>query len=407
MVRAHSLVRRLLWTLIGSLTVVALTLGAGGALLIERIVEDTSDRLLGASARSIAETLALEDGEVTMDLPPYALGMLENNARDNVYYSVHRGQELLTGYPDLPFNANWTGEVDRSTFRYETYAGVRIRVASEARRLPLIDDLIVVQVAETLDARRDLAERMLIGLAALEAVMIIVAALVVWPSLRTGLAPVTRLSSHINERRAAQGGFAPLPTSDVPEELGPLVDGFNLLLQRLESSVDGMRRFTADASHQMRTPLAILRTHLSVLRTHGAASSIGQSSLEDLDHGVRRLEGLLSGLLALARTESAQDETGEETDLNLVVQGVANDARDFAASRNVRILTRVQSEGARLRGEGLPVTEIARNLLDNAIRYNRPGGTVRVGVEASGEGASIYVEDDGPGVPAGRARQDL
>jgi two-component system sensor histidine kinase TctE len=80
----------------------ALLLGLGGALTINNIVEGVNDRFLGASARAIAETLALEDDEVTLDIPPSALGMLENDARDNVYYSVRAGKELITGYPDLP-----------------------------------------------------------------------------------------------------------------------------------------------------------------------------------------------------------------------------------------------------------------------------------------------------------------
>ena len=164
---------------VGSLTVVAITLGAGGALLVNGIVEHTADRLLGASARAIAETLAVDQGEITLDLPPSALGMLENAQRDNVYYNVRHGAELVTGYPDLPGIPAAKAIIGSSAFRYDTYRGERVRVASEARSLPRIPGVIVVQVAETLQGRHDLARQMLGGLAALEAAFVLVAGLLV------------------------------------------------------------------------------------------------------------------------------------------------------------------------------------------------------------------------------------
>src|SRR5690349_8018871 len=96
-----SLTSRLFRGLVGPMAGLALVLGVGGALAIHSIVEAVNDRLLGASARSVAETLEVEDGDITLDLPPWALGMLENTSRDNIYYNVYEGQRLLTGYPHL------------------------------------------------------------------------------------------------------------------------------------------------------------------------------------------------------------------------------------------------------------------------------------------------------------------
>src|SRR5689334_11024403 len=159
-----SLTSRLFRGLVGPMAGLALLLGVGGALAIHSIVEAVNDRLLGASARSVAETLEVEDGDITLDLPPWALGMLENSARDNIYYNVYDGDRLITGYPNLPPPPRSALADQRTTFRYGHYRGQPVRIAAEARRLPRVKELVVVQVAETLEARTALSRRMLIQL---------------------------------------------------------------------------------------------------------------------------------------------------------------------------------------------------------------------------------------------------
>jgi two-component system, OmpR family, sensor histidine kinase TctE len=393
--RAPSLTQRLLWGLVGSLAAVAVALGAGGAWLINRIVEGTSDRLLGASVRAIAETLEVEDGKLTLDLPPFALGMLENNERDNIYYNVFQDGRLVTGYPDLPQSPPMAAET--SSFRYESYRGSRIRIAAEARSLPRVQGVIVVQVAETLDSRLALARQMMIGLAALEFLLVAIAALLVWPTLRWSLRPVTRLRRAMDEHGA---DFQPLSTQGVPVELDGLVGGFNSLLERLSSSVEGMRRFTADASHQMRTPLTILRTHLAILKKHGSESDAGRQSVADIEHATSRLQGLLTGLITLARAEEAPLQgMATMTDIKAVVREVSERLAPLAVEAGVQLDTRLPKARLRSRVDALLLSEILSNLVDNAIRYNRAGGVVRLSAEGT-ERICVAVEDDGPGVPA-------
>jgi two-component system sensor histidine kinase TctE len=397
---ARSLTGRLLWALVGSLTIVAVVLGAGGAWLINGIVEGSADRLLGASARAIAETLAVDEGEITLDLPPFALGMLENNARDNVYYSVRHNGRLITGYPDLPTAAPAGVDLEESTFRYAEYRGARIRIAAEARRLPRINGPIVVQVAETLDARRELSRRMLAGLAILEALLVSVAGLLVWPTVKWSLRPLTRLREEMDARSQARADFKPLPMAGVPVELSALVEGFNGLLSRLEASVEGMRRFTADASHQMRTPLAILRTHLALLRKHGADSVKGRASLDDIDLATDRLQSLLTGLITLARTEDAvASESREIVDLADVARQVATEFAPLASKSRIHIELDAPETGVPSSADPVLVTELLSNLIDNAIRYNSRGGQVVVRVSSSEDASILQVDDDGAGIP--------
>ncbi|MGH6997473.1 MAG: sensor histidine kinase N-terminal domain-containing protein, partial [Phenylobacterium sp.] len=97
-----SLLVRLLTVIVGPLILLAVLLAVGSGVLIHSLTQRTSDRVLLGSLAAIAETLAIEDGEITLDLPPAAFGMLEDAERDNVYYSVRHGRTLLSGYRDLP-----------------------------------------------------------------------------------------------------------------------------------------------------------------------------------------------------------------------------------------------------------------------------------------------------------------
>lgn len=395
-----SLTGRLFRGLVGPMIGLALLLGLGGAWAIHSTVEAVNDRLLGASARAVAETLEVEDGEITLDLPLWALGMLESTARDNIYYNVFAGRRLITGYPDLwPPDAR-TLDVQRTHFRYSEYRGRPVRIATEARRLPRIEDLVVVQVAETLDARRALTRHLLLQLIALEVALIAFASVLIPVGVRLGLAPLASLRRRMDARTASD--FTPLPLADVPRELRDLVAAFNSLLERLDTATERMRRFTADASHQMRTPLSILRTHIGVLKQARLDTDEARQSIADIEAAADRLQRLLIQLLALARAEGA-DTFGlalKDIDMGAVSRAVAEEhaMQALRAGVDLRFVCD-ESRPLLARADDVLVKELLGNLVDNAVRYNNPGGTVTVRVSPSQAGVRVEVEDDGPGIP--------
>lgn len=395
-----SLTARLLVALILPTAALALVLGVGGALFIDRIVESVNDRPLDASVRSIADTLALENGQVTLDLPPSAFGMLENEERDNVYYSVHVGEELLTGYPDLP-RVHAVGEpIDETRFAYSTYRDSPIRVAVIVRHVPRVEAPIVVQVAETLDARKSLSRQMLSGLFALEALLIGLLVLLLPLAVRWGLFPLVEVRRGIDSRSATD--FTPLTLQQVPTELRGFVTAFNGLLFRLHEAVEGLRRFTADASHQMRTPLSILRAHLQVLKREGTGTPVGQASLADIDVATARLQRLLTQLLALARAEGNRESfvrLVRTVDLGELARSVAEEHVPAALRKGVDIQFDTEERATARTVEEL-ARELVSNLVDNAIRYNHKGGTVWLRVTSRVDAVRIHIEDDGPGIPA-------
>jgi two-component system sensor histidine kinase TctE len=394
-----SLTGRLLVALILPTATLALMLGVGGALFIDRIVEGVNDRLLETSARSIADTLALEHGDITLDLPPSAFGMLENDERDNVYYSVHVGPELLTGYADLPRVQTRDASVDDTRFANASYRGSPVRLAAVVRRVPRVEAPVVVQVAETLDSRNGLQRRLLAGLLVLEVLLIVPLVVLVPLAVRWGLRPLVEVRQEVDSRSPVD--FTPLTLQRVPTELRSFVTAFNGLLLRLQDAMEGVRRFTADASHQMRTPLSVLRTHLQVLQREGLQSAAGQASLADIDAATGRLQRLLTQLLALARAEGSRERLARlerQVDLVALTRSVAEDYVPVALREGVDIQFEADAAVAVRTVEEF-ARELIANLVDNAIRYNRTAGTVWLRVESLPDVRRVVVEDDGPGIP--------
>lgn len=391
--RQWSLARRQHVFLLAFLTIGALALGAAGAWFIEDFAERTSDRVLRASVNAISETIALEKGRVTLEVPPGAFGMLEDSARDNVFYSVRSGTQSITGYDDFP--SAQPPPADATNYRYLFYRGQRVRVATQARYLTDDHPPVVVQVAETLDERSALVRRMLLGLIVLEAIFVGLAAALIAPAVRWGIMPITRLQHAIADRRGSEFGFAPLEVSQAPAELRGLIETFNTLLARLDSATRRVREFTADASHQMRTPLAALRAHLHLAADDPGADAA--SSLAKADIAAVRLQRLLDQLLILARSEGTA-ERDITTNVAAVCQEVALEAASLAAARDIDLHLEAE-KNIEASVDPVLLTELVTNLIDNAIAYNRPKGTVVVRAYRVGDAPVIEVEDDGPGIP--------
>src|SRR3984893_3826759 len=195
-----------------------------------------------------------------------------------------------------------------------------------------------------------------------------------------------------------------VPTTESPDELGSMAQALDSLrtsaleAERLQLA---MSRFTADASHQMRTPLTILRTHISVLGglipTHNAA----YSSLKDIQEAADRLQRLLIQLLKLARADGGQslDKESGTIDLREVIQEIAANHVPQALEAGIDLHFEAKQRPFPTHANPIMINEIFANLIDNAIRYNETGGSVVVRLFDDKGKHVIDVEDDGPGIP--------
>lgn len=214
-------------------------------------------------------------------------------------------------------------------------------------------------------------------------------------AVRRALQPVRTLSADIEGR--SPNDPAPLNPDAVPGELKPLVLAMNRLLARVSLAIEHERRLTADAAHELRTPLAALRSQWEVAQRATDAEERAQAQA-NVNVGIERLNRLVSQLLAMARLENAtQAAFGDDVSWPRVAQQAVSDCMAIAQRKDVDIELLWPPEGSAplpLSGDEHLLALLLRNLLDNAIRYSERGGVVTVHF---GSGA-ITVRDHGPGV---------
>jgi signal transduction histidine kinase len=195
-----------------------------------------------------------------------------------------------------------------------------------------------------------------------------------------------------------------VPSTGSPDELGSMAQALETLrISALEAErlQQAMNRFTADASHQMRTPLTILRTHISVLGALIPANSDAYPSLKDIQEAADRLQRLLIQLLKLARAEGAQalDQESETIDLREIIQEIAASHVPQGLEAGIDLHFEADQRPFPTHANPIMIHEIFANLIDNAIRYNDEGGSVVIRLFDENGRHVVEVEDDGPGIP--------
>ena len=228
-----------------------------------------------------------------------------------------------------------------------------------------------------------------------------VLAMLFWLGIGRGLLPLTRITEQVASRDHRQ--LEPVDERQVPDEIRPLTNALNGLFRRLAERFDQERRFTADAAHELRTPLARIKTQAQVaLRARDETQR--HLALENIVRGVDHGSHLVAQMLALARLEPESAERGFEPValLELCQQAVA-EAIPLATARDVVLtLTPPAADADRWTtpGHAAGLAMLLRNLLDNAIRYTPAGGRVALSIRTTGQHLQLAVTDTGPGIPA-------
>jgi two-component system sensor histidine kinase QseC len=224
----------------------------------------------------------------------------------------------------------------------------------------------------------------------------------VWWGVGRGLLPLARVTTEVAER--SPSNLQPVGATMAPVEISGLVERLNQLLARVREALDRERRFTADAAHELRTPLAGIRTHAQVaLRTTDDAQRRG--SLEQVIDGVDRTTRLVAQMLTLARLDrEAIEDQFVTVNLGTLATQVVADLYPDAEARHT-MLTLQAEDGAATQGHPTALGILLRNVIDNAIRYTPPGGAVEVKARPLDGRIVFEVTDNGPGIPpAERAR---
>ena len=219
--------------------------------------------------------------------------------------------------------------------------------------------------------------------------------LLVWFGVARGLRPLADLGWQVAQREPDR--LETLNTDGVPEEARPLVASLNRLFGRVTRVLESERRFTADAAHELRTPLAALRTQAQVARA-ATGDAERRHALDNVFSGCDRATHLLQQLLTLARLESGYLAGGKEKcNLHHVAKAVIAELAPMALTRQVEIEL-ADAPAADIVGYPGLIAILLRNLIDNAVRYSSDGGTVRVEARVSDGAASLSVSYEGPGI---------
>ena len=400
MIRAavYSLRRRLLgWLLLSTavIGVIALTDTYREAVTTANVV---SDRVLAGSALAIAERVVVaEDGSLEVDIPYVALEMLTSAAQDRVFYRVDGPPgQFITGYQTLPSLDEVPGS--STTFADSSFRGEPIRIAALRRSASTGINSVpfVVTVAETTIARRQLTQTILVRSALRLGLMIAGAAVIVWIAVTFSLRPLYRLGDAIAER--SPDDLHPIGER-VPNEVQGLVDTVNSFMGRLQSALDALRNFTGNASHQLRTPLAIIRTQLALALRAGSIEDT-KIAVKKADEAVANAERILAQLLLMAKIDAAgKDEARKLERIDLVELTREITAEHVPAAGDAGIDLGFDGEGeAFVRVEPLLVGEMLKNLIGNALLYAGRGAEVTTRVSEKDGVVSLEVEDNGPGI---------
>lgn len=253
----------------------------------------------------------------------------------------------------------------------------------------------LIQVAEPLAARERLARHIALRMLLPSLAALPLLALTIWPAVGAGLLPLRKLKREIAQREADR--LQPLQMSGVPDEVAPLAAALNELFERLQQAFESERRFTADAAHELRTPLAALKIQAQVaMRASDTAER--STALENVLHGVDRATHLVEQLLTLARVDPEHAAAYHQpVELRHLAAIVLAELAPQAHARQIELALEESLPG-QVHGDSSQLAILLRNLLDNAIRYTPAGGHVTVAI-AQHHGTILEIRDTGPGIP--------
>ncbi|MCC6247392.1 MAG: sensor histidine kinase N-terminal domain-containing protein [Rubrivivax sp.] len=351
-------------------------------------VDELFDTELIRFAQKVQATLAVGRLAPGLELPPAPVGG-EADLRDLAIAVWDAEGRVLLGDREgvaLPHRTGSAGFVD-------------LVLGGDAWRvyyLPAPGGQSLVATGQRMHERDEMVQnlvgsQMLPWLAVLPVLMVLMA----W-AVRQALAPLRQLTGELQHRRADD--LQPVAVQAAPADLRPLLAAMNGLFERIGQALERERRFTADAAHELRTPLAVLHAQWDVLR-RAADGGERAAAAARLDAGFDRIERLVEQLLVLSRVEASAPAAPASVDWPPLVEQVMSDVLPLAERRRIELACDWPPEGELafpLQGQPELLAVLLRNLLDNAVRYAPEGGTATLRFTAAG----LEVENDGPPLPA-------
>ncbi len=366
--------------------------------MTQNFSEEYFDWDLVNSADSVVGRLRVQGEKVVVDLPASAQAILKKDESDKFYFSVtDEAQGVIAGDKNLPLPATELEE-DKPRIRTGVIAGETVRIV-DVKVIPSESTKsVIVQVAETMNARRQFQKKMLLSVAVPQLIAMILGLSAVWYGVVKILNPLKDLQAQLAKR--SQADLSPLAGESAPEEVYPLVKAINSLFERSTAELKAQQRFVASAAHQLRTPLAGLKTYSSIGNEMTEVSEL-KHVVQELDQGIDRASRMVNQLLALARSdigEPAKMASASQLDLNFLVSDVVSELVDQSIRRGLKLTYEGSDTPVLITGEQTGLRHLVANLIENAIFYTPNGGSITVRVKG-GDKITLSVIDTGPGIP--------
>jgi len=340
--------------------------------LFDKVLQETAySRLDTSTARSAAPKQAIHSGVNELDL------ISQKWSSDGVLlYRSHPFPPLPATTGEGLSTVRWQGKPWR-VFTLKTSGGL-------------------IQTAQSIGERRQTADEVALHLLIPLAILLPGLGLMTWFGLDRGLRPLQEIVDAVEQR--TPDSLHPIPDRDLPHEVRTLVGALNGLLRRLDEAMASQRQFTADAAHELRSPLTALSLQAEVAErtTDPKRRSL---ALATLRQGIARASHLVHQLLTLARLDpEAAQIPFIPVRLDELARTIVGEYAPLAADSGIDLGLAV-ADPVQVSGNGEALRVLLGNLVDNAIRYTPAGGRVDVNVLTTDSDVRLVVSDDGPGIP--------
>ncbi len=402
MTAAPSLLASLLKRLLPVMLAAMLISGGLSYVGAQYYVNQVFDRVLIDTLNGISSRILIKDQRVVFDFPEAAQKIFEWDIDDAAYFrieSLKKGH--VAGQTDLePSLGPISAQPSPAIVKDSVYRQRRIRVAVKTLTLAGASDQVRVIVAETTISRDQMTQEVAFTVLAAELLLIGLAVLVVWASMRRAIAPISEAARDLEKRTHHTQEL--LDDSQVPQEIRPLTAALNDLLTRLQQALTLQRQFVADAAHQLRTPLTALQLHLENAQSTNKTSEVA-AMLDQIQLASNRATRLAQQLLTLAESEE-QLLRGDRSPINL--RSLLNETVQLwqpqAERKSISMALSFDPEDQEITMLGYPdlLIQVMNNLIDNALRYCPAGSRVHLHALQSEHSIQISVEDNGPGIAA-------
>ena len=387
-----------LWLLLPML----LVLGVSAALSYSRALlyaTQAYDQSLLRTVLALADEVIIDaNNEVKIEIPEVASHLLSYNEGDRIYIRISGPQgKLVFGEAHLPLPPKPPAG-NQQTYYNSVYQGEAIRAVTfglpESKAVDARN--ILITMAETTGKRDAMVAEMVEEMLLPQVLMMLLAAIVIELGIHFALKPMQDLRESLHQR--SHRDLSPLNTDSSPLELQPLVQAMNALLSRVKAGLQQQQQFIADASHQLRTPIAGLQTQAELaLRSQPPAAL--QEPLNYMLRSTTRLSHLIQRLLSMARTDAASSQFQPVSLTDIIYDECARWVGP-AADKQLELEVQIETRQDKVLGDALMLSEMLNNLLENAIQYTPEQGLLEIRLWQSGEQLMLQVSDSGLGIPA-------